>query len=301
MINHTIDNNPVPFVSVIIPCYNCKEGIKDTLYSLTKQDYPANKWEVIVIDNNSTDSTVKAAKVFQKDFRFLKILHEKKQSSYAARNKGIRNSQGDILAFIDADMTVRPDWISLGVSELIQYQADYLGCKIEVVAKHQKPNSWELYELCTAFPIRQFMEIEGFACTACLLVKRDVFKKIGSFDDDLISGGDHEFGNRVRDNGLEMKYCDKNIMYHPARSTIRELHKKNVRVFNGIADLKKKYPHRFGKLTIKFIVSGFIPRFHLHLKTEQLSQPEKIKMLLIKNYLHYCTALIYLKRFFKRK
>ncbi|WP_320041297.1 glycosyltransferase [uncultured Desulfobacter sp.] len=290
-----------PFVSVIIPCYNDECGIRETLATLSGQDYPPDRWEVIVVDNNSTDHTTEAAEAFRNDFPVLNVLNEKKQSSYAARNKGIANAKGDIFAFIDADMTVQTDWISFGVSELLRHRVDYLGCKIQVVAKHKKPNSWERYELCSAFPIRVYMEEMGFTCTASLMVTRHAVEAVGRFDDRLLSGGDLEFGNRVRDNGLKMYYCRRNIMKHPARNSMKGLYKKTIRVANGHADLKKFYPARYKKLTLTSVISGFIPILRGQPGFRKLNRKERIRMGLVQNFFHYCESFVYLKRYIQEK
>jgi glycosyltransferase involved in cell wall biosynthesis len=92
-------------VSVIIPAFNEEAYIEDCLKYL---QYQIEKpFEIIVIDNNSTDKTVELAKKF-KDVR---IISEKKQGITFARNAGFNEAKGDILARTDADTRVQPDWI----------------------------------------------------------------------------------------------------------------------------------------------------------------------------------------------
>ena len=88
-------------------------------------------------DNGSNDNTLDMAKSFTKKYpELIHIVVENNiKSSYAARNKGIKSSNGKIIAFIDADMTVEKDWLTRIVESLEKYRGDYLACKVEIYLK----------------------------------------------------------------------------------------------------------------------------------------------------------------------
>ena len=96
------DSNYKPLVSVIINCFNGEKFLKDALISVSSQTY--QNWELIFWDNKSTDNSKKIFFEF-KDRRFKYYISEKHTSLYEARNNAIRESQGEIIAFLDAD-----DW-----------------------------------------------------------------------------------------------------------------------------------------------------------------------------------------------
>jgi len=96
-------------ISVIIPAYNEEKSIKNVLQSLVDQK-TKHKFEVILVDNNSTDNTSKIAKTFLKKLN-LKIISEKKQGRGPARARGAKEAKGEIFAYIDADTESFPDWI----------------------------------------------------------------------------------------------------------------------------------------------------------------------------------------------
>jgi len=91
-------------VSVIIPCYNEQDSLPRCLEALTSQSI--KPYEVIVVDNNSTDKTAELARSFG-----AKVIKEKSQGVIAARNSGMNAAKGDILARIDADTAVTADWV----------------------------------------------------------------------------------------------------------------------------------------------------------------------------------------------
>jgi len=254
-----------PFVSVIIPCYNDERGIVDTLESLAKQDYPEGRWETIVVDNNSTDNSVGVVHSFRGLIPSLKIEREGRQSSYAARNKGISVSRGEILAFVDANVTIWNGWIRRGIASIMKGY-DYVGCRVDVYTAQQAANLWEIHDMLTSFPSRVSWDQWGFAVTAGLFVRRKVFDHVGLFDSRLVSGGDLEFGNRVKDAGIKQYYDHDNPVSHPARSDLRSCCCRAFRIGRGHSDLgffyrKRSFscPIRFDNL--RYVVRSFFPSF----------------------------------------
>ncbi len=235
-----------PFVSVIIPVHNDPYGIQQTLRSLFRQDYPKKQYEIIVVDNNSNDDTISMIQKTVSEFEGNVIVEtEEMQGSYAARNKGFSVSRGEIIAFIDSDMTVGSDWIYKGVQCFTNKKKDYVGCNIEIYSSKKIPSLWEKYDIILGFPIKNYMKIDGYAPTACLFVARNVIEKAGNFDSRLLSGGDCEFGNRARSHGFKMYFDQDNIMYHPARNSFSSLFQKQKRVTPGQIRLRRLFPERF--------------------------------------------------------
>ena len=244
-----------PFVSIIIPVYNDGVGIQETLVSLFKLDYPVDRFEIIVVDNNSTDNTRALILDMVSDFTGNMIVEtEKRTGSYAARNRGIHVANGEILAFVDSDMIVGSDWLRKGVDHMIHNNVDYAGCRIQIYSKKNEPTLWEKYQVAMGFPVKEYMEIDGYAPTACLFVRRKVIDATGKFDDRLFSGGDVEFGKRVRERGFKQSFDSGNIMYHPARRSFQSLIKKQKRVILGQIRLCNLFPERFGHNRMKDIV-----------------------------------------------
>lgn len=97
-------------VSVIIPTYNRKDLLRETLNSLAQQTYPSGQFEVIVVDDGSTDGT---AAIAEEPYPFtLRYLVQSNQGDAEARNLGVRQSQADILVFLDDDILVEPDYLA---------------------------------------------------------------------------------------------------------------------------------------------------------------------------------------------
>lgn len=233
-----------PSVSVIIPVYNDAEGISKTLESMINQSYATCNQEIIVIDNNSNDNSKIVAERFSEKAPHINILEETKiQSSYAARNTGIKHASGNIIAFLDADVWVEQNYIESLASLFTNRDVDYVGCSVEV--RHTNPNSiGQRYNKATGFPVKEYMRNLHFAPTCCLATRRQVFDRVGPFDNQLISGGDREFGDRVHEAGFEFHYEPEITVYHPARD-LRSLWDKFVRIGRGTTQIESRYPDLF--------------------------------------------------------
>jgi GT2 family glycosyltransferase len=230
----------VPFVSVIIPVFNDQERLRLCLDALEQQSYPRDRFEVIVVDNNSAPPVREVLT----DRPLVRVLEERRPGSYAARKRGIAESRGEVLAFTDSDCIPDPHWIEEGVRTLSQHARGALvGGKVEVFAAlRERPRAVELYEMALAFRQRQNIEEHHFAVTANVFTTRTVMERVGAFDPALQSGGDREWGGRAFRAGVPLVYAAGAVVLHPARSSLGEIARKMVRIAHGHHDLARRRP-----------------------------------------------------------
>lgn len=250
--------------SVVVPVYNDPEGLETTVESLLDQRATAGgdeddreyEYEVVIADNGSTDETAAVARRFARDRpeRVRRAVEDDVQSSYAARNAGIEASAGEVVAFVDADMWVEPDYVASVTERILEGDAAYVGCDVELVADR---GSVARYRRATGFPVEAYVTEDRFAPTCCLVVHRRLFDAVGPFDARLVSNGDLEFGRRAHRAGFELAYEPDVTLYHPARSTVRELASQNVRIGRGRAQVRRRHGDRLD------VRSPFDPRNYL--------------------------------------
>lgn len=234
-----------PKIAVIIPVHDNPDGIRATLDSLVDQA-TAYAHQIIVVDNNSTDDTLAVVRPYEIEHDHVTLVQETNiQSSYAARNTGIRSTGGDIFIFLDADVCVPNKFLDTVIQNVQSKRADYMGCAVDLPLPNE-PSAAALYDHHTGFPVQRYIQEQQFAPTCCLVVRRAVFEEVGLFDERLISGGDKEFGNRVHAAGYRLHYADDVTASHPPRSTTMALIRKELRVGRGICQLQRYYPGRFG-------------------------------------------------------
>jgi len=224
-----------PFVSVIIPVWDHSENLAVCLQALENQTYPKDRYEVVAIDNGSPHDLK-----FCADYPQVRLAFEKRPGSYAARNKGISLSKGDVLAFTDADCIPAISWIEKGVKALHSVpNCGLVGGNIKLFSQ-KKPNMVERYELTVQFSHKYFVKHRKFATTANMFTFKHLMEKIGTFDSTLKSGGDLEWGQRVFKAGHSQVYAHDVLVHHHARSTLSQLCNRERRVIGGKYDLQKK-------------------------------------------------------------
>lgn len=243
-----------PFVSVVVPVYNDPDGLAQTLESLTVQTYPADRHEVIVVDNGSTDDTPAVAHGFCSRHDHVTLVVEGAiQGSYAARNRGIRNASGEVIAFVDADVTVPADWLARVAAATAE--TDYLACGVQLYTDGTETLASK-YDRLSGFRVGWYVDELHFAPTCCLAVRAGVFDDVGLFDSRLVSSGDLEFGNRVHESGRTLTYRPDIRMYHPTRDSVAALLRKAARIGRGRQQLRRFYPDRYGSPLLGLVNPG---------------------------------------------
>lgn len=229
------ENEKLPVVTVICPVYNAQGYIRKLLDSLANLNYPDDKLEIVIVDNNSSDNTP----TIISEYPFT-LLHEKNvQSSYAARNKGIRAARGEVYAFIDADCIADKDWVFEGVKTLTEENADIAAGKVEFFYKGKKPTGTEIFDSVTHMQTESTIEL-GYAATANLFVRAELFNELGYFPNNVKSGGDTQWTSNATAKGKVLRLSEKAIVKHPSRD-FGEFLRKVIRTGKG-------WPHgRFGK------------------------------------------------------
>jgi len=181
-----------PQVSVIIPTFNRGWIIKEAIDSVLAQDY--KDFELIVVDDGSTDSTSEILAYYEND---IKVLFQKNQGVSAARNRGIAKASGQFIAFLDSDDLWLPQKLYTQVEFFNQMQ-DALICQTEEVwirkgirinpkKRHKKPSGMIFepsLELCLVSP-------------SAAMIRRSLFDKVGEFDVTLPACEDYDLWLRI--------------------------------------------------------------------------------------------------------
>lgn len=218
-----------PFVSVIIPVYQNALGLEKCLEALGGQTYPAQMFEVLVVNNDPREKLSVRGYLDN-----LYVINEAKPGSYAARNAGIQSARGILLGFCDSDCVPDKYWIENAAKFFISNKnAAILSGRVKLFFQDEFNLSYaEKYEKIFAFRQQEYARAGG-AATANMFARRSLFEQAGFFDETLLSGGDLEWGQRVSSLGFSVDYSENVLVGHPARKTVGELVKKTRRVTSG--------------------------------------------------------------------
>ncbi len=117
------------YISIIIPCYNVEKYVEDTLNSILNQTY--KNYEIIFVDDVSSDNTYKIIKNYEKKYKFVRALQNPVNSGAgAARNLGLKEAKYDIISFIDSDDTIEDNFYEVMINKMIDEKSDLVACDI---------------------------------------------------------------------------------------------------------------------------------------------------------------------------
>jgi glycosyltransferase involved in cell wall biosynthesis len=215
----------LPQVSVIVPIYNGEADLPDLLACLLAQTYPLDRVEYLLIDNGSNDRTSELLhSASQKTSETHALTETQIQSSYAARNTGIRAAKSEILAFTDADCRPEPDWLLNLVQPFVDCAIGLVAGEIKALPGHsllerhadRQETLSQKHTLANAFcPYGQ---------TANLAVRRQAFEKVGLFRPYLTTGGDADLCWRIlKETSFELRFAETAIVRHRHRATLSDL------------------------------------------------------------------------------
>ncbi|MEQ8752326.1 MAG: glycosyltransferase [Coleofasciculus sp. G1-WW12-02] len=231
-LDRTTDSQPhpsfVPKVSVIVPIYNGAADIPDLIQCLLCQTYPKDQVKYLLVDNNSRDRTPEILQQAAQDAKAQGItLHplseNQIQSSYAARNTGIKASTGEILAFTDADCRPIPQWLSLLVQPFTNPQIGLVVGEISALPG----KNWLEKHAERQGTLSQKHTIEHSFCpygqTANLAIRRQALQEVGLFRPYMTTGGDADICWRIqRQTQWQLNFAKKAIVQHRHRANLRE-------------------------------------------------------------------------------
>lgn len=271
-----------PTVSVIVPTFNGKDTLNLTIEALLSQSYPKHEYEIIIVDDGSTDGTSD----FMREFPKIDYYMQANAGSYSARNLGIGKAKGTILAFTDADCIPDKSWLEQGVKAIVSGRYEILVGRIDFLLS-SKISAVEAYDINFHMLQEYYCKILHSGATANILVNRNVIEKIGPFDTKLRSGGDMEFCRRAKEMQLTIGYGDSVIVYHPTRKTLKELLRKRLRVLNGVLQRFTNLQHRISMMFIRPL-SKVHHRNWFRMKLDEMSLHLRVRFV----FLYYCMELM---------
>ena len=240
-------------ISIVVPFHNVEAYIGACVDALASQRFPADRFEIIMVDNNSTDGSAAIVRRHPN----VRLLAESKPGSYAARNRGVAAASGSIIAFIDSDCVADPGWLqaianAMASPEVALVQgrrrlasesaglamlADYEGAKAAYTFGSRRP---EIY----------------YGYTNNMAVRRHIFDQVGPFEE-WLRGADVVFVSRVVD------ACSGDAVRYVPEMSVRHLEVASVATW-------------FRKM---YIYGGSFRRYGKHAARRPLNAAERLEVL----------------------
>jgi glycosyltransferase involved in cell wall biosynthesis len=210
-------------VSVIIPALNEEEMIGKCLESLAESCYPLDRFEVILVDNGSTDHTLEIARSFSTRLR-LTILQRPGVNISALRNLGAAAAKGEVLAFLDADCSVPANWIENVASNLASDSAGVIGGNITI----PEDSGWVARTWFQVAYAPKDGEV-AYVPSGNMLMKSSTFMQIGGFNETIKTSEDCELCSRARGEGFTVREISALTVIHwRTPQTLKEFYRREA-------------------------------------------------------------------------
>ncbi len=227
-------------ISVIVPAYNAATHVADCLAALQQQTIDRHSYEIIVVDDGSEDDTAVHAQL-----PGVQIIHcPQNRGAAAARNTGIRNAQGEIVCFTDADCVPQPNWIEEVTRPLHQNEAItavkgiYISHQHELVARFVQLEYEDKYDGMAARSQIDF--VDTYSCA----YRRQALRESGGFDETIFYVEDQELSFRLAAQGCVMVFQPTAVVAHHHSATLRQYARKKFWIGCWKARFIRRYPDR---------------------------------------------------------
>lgn len=257
-------------ISVVIPFYN-DSFINECINSLLKQDYPRDKYEIIVVDNLS-DSTHRS--VLEKYKSEILVINEPKKGSYYCRNRGISVSRFDVIAFTDSDCRLDSKWLRI-------INKFFLKSKENIVALQGNSGVVEDNEIAQAIYEKYKKTFFNYVVsnqeerlcaridTRNCAIRRKVFQSIGIFNEKMQVWGDAELGQRIVKGGYKIKYVDDMKIYHKNINNIEVLADKRRREGINITKVLEEFGPQYTREYFREMLFVFLGKMNYETEIEE--------------------------------
>lgn len=214
-----------PYISVLICTYNRGEILRKCLDSLVEQDAPPDHFEVIVVDNRSTDGTRELVQTYTESYPHFHYVYEKEQGLSYARNRAYREARADWLLYLDDDARAEVDLVSAAIQLTQEHPYDIYGGKILPWYAHPRPawfcDHYAEKDWSALKKIEPQTHLEAYAKGCLMLLRRAYLDRYGDFSVDLgmtgntvAYGEETELQQRFRDQGATLAFAPQLVIHH---------------------------------------------------------------------------------------
>lgn len=219
-------------LSVICPVYNEEKYISQCIESLLQQDYPQDDLEILFVDGMSNDKTREIIALYTRQYPFIKMLDNPKKIVPYAMNAGIKASKGDIIIRLDGHVEYPTNYFSALVKNLTELDADNVGALCETLPCGSSSKELAIAEaLSSSFGMGNSYfrigcnEVRRVDTVPFGCFKREVFDKVGLYDNELIRNQDDELNGRIIKNGGKIYLIPSIVTKYYARDKISKVRK----------------------------------------------------------------------------
>ncbi len=240
-------------VSVVIPAHNAAGTIAASLRALENQTIPRHLYEIIVVDDGSTDGTAEAARQFMpssgsanpsdETAPLAKLIRQPHQGAAAARNAGARVARGDVILFLDADCIPAPDWLERMLSHVSMDGVAGAGGRIQTRQQCLIPRFIQIEYDERYERVARYRSVD-FVSSATAAYRRETFQAIGGFDTAMLGAEDVDLSFRLAEAGYKLVFAPDAVVYHPHPVTLWAYVRRKFQYARWRAAVYSRHPRK---------------------------------------------------------
>lgn len=257
---------PLPFITVAMPVRNEEKHIQKVLDALLAQDYPKDKYEIIVADGESTDQTCPIVqRVASTASVPIKLINNQGRLSSAGRNVGILNGRGDVVAFVDGHCIIETDRWLRNVADIMHETGAVCLCRPQPLDDPANTTLQDMIAKCRGSILGHGLDSTIFSqdnerfinpTSSGAIYAREVFEKVGMYDEAFDACEDVELNHRVWQNRLKSYISPRLTIRYAPRADLKGLFKQMMRYGQGRFRLMAK--HRDAMSLSQFVPPFFV-------------------------------------------
>ncbi len=270
-----------PLVTIVIPCRNEKDFIGRCLDSIIKSNYPKINLEVLVADGCSDDKTQHVVKEYSRKYKFIKLIINKKNITSVGLNLGIKRSKGKYIIILGAHSTINDNFIANNIQFILKYNVECVGGRIITLPPDNSLKAHSIsYVLSHPLGVGNsyfrigskkmiYTDTVPFGC-----YNKNIFSKIGYFDEELVRNQDDEFNLRIIKNKGKILLIPDILSYYYSRSNWRQVGKQYfqygfykvnvIKKLKKILTIRQIVPVSFILVLFLLLILSFINKFFLY-------------------------------------
>jgi GT2 family glycosyltransferase len=238
-------------VSIVMPNHNRVEALPLTLESLCRQTYPAEQFEVIVVDQVSTDGSRELVAGFTAPYSLRLVTQDAKYGISVGRNGGVEAAKGALIILLDADIIAEPGLVKAHADLHVKYSNPILGCGRLL----PYPPAYKTFIEQVANPdagLERELDLEDYppyyAFGGHLSFKVSTFQEVGPFNPELKGAEDTDFAYRAMQMGIGIKNCSEAVGYHNHSRSLEERRQRSSQYWSMIPAFLTMHPELRGTI-----------------------------------------------------
>ncbi|MDO8517870.1 MAG: glycosyltransferase [bacterium] len=257
-----------PGVAIIVPCWNKAQTLEGTVRSLLAIEYPKDKLSIVIVDDGSTDDTLRAAMQFAQNPQ-VKVFHKENEGSkYGALNFGLAHSAGELVGCLDADSFVAPDAL-LEIVKQFEANPETMAVAPALKVNHPKKMLELMQSVEYTFGIFYKKMFDNLGAISVIpgpfsIYRRELFERVGPFRK-AHHTEDMEMAFRMHSHGLTITNAHTALVYTNVPSTVHALVRQRTRWSRGFLENSRDYSYmylnqkygNFGMLILPFGLTAF--------------------------------------------